>query len=374
MSVLLKKPQFEGISQKELVQQLESKKKAKTKLPTWFNSNGIYYPPRIHIEQTSSEITAAYKSNLVSGKSLVDLTGGFGVDSYFFSKKIASVFHCETNKELSAIASYNFNQLNTDNIECYSRDGFLFLEESSKTFDWIFVDPSRRNDSKGKVFLLKDCEPNIPNTLSELFKYSKNVLIKVSPLLDISQAIQELQYVKQVHVVAVESEVKEVLFILEFDFIGDIEFHAVNLISGRKDVFTFTHAEEKKLSPNLGLPSTYLYEPNPAVLKSGAFKSIGNHFGLKKLHTHSHLYTLDKLIEFPGRRFLIKTCLPYSKKTIKSFKGIKANVTTRNFPTTVAELRKKHQILDGGESYFFFTKLMDESKQVIVCEKVADGK
>ena len=274
---------------------------------------------------------------------------------------------------MSAIAAHNFNQLNTDNIECHLEDGFLFLENSSKTFDWIFVDPSRRNDSKGKVFLLSDCEPNIPNALPGLFQYSKNILVKVSPLLDISQAIQELQYVKAIHVVAVNNEVKELLFILELHFQGEIKFHAINLVSGRKDVFTCTRSEEKELSSNLGLPNTYLYEPDAAILKSGAFKSVGLRYGLKKLHAHSHLYTSDKLIEFPGRRFLIQSCLPYTKKTMKSFKATKANITTRNFPTAVAQLRKKHQILDGGNSYIFFTKIMDDSKQVLVCEKILDS-
>nr|WP_313819630.1 class I SAM-dependent methyltransferase [uncultured Allomuricauda sp.] len=372
MSVLLQKPVFEDISQKELAQQLESKKKAKQKLPTWFNSDEIYYPPKLHLEQTSSEVTAEYKSNLVSGKSLVDLTGGFGVDTYFFSKRITHVFHCETNQELSEIAAHNFNQFKIGNVTCIPEDSFHFLKKSSSTFDWIFVDPSRRDKTKAKVFFLKDCEPNLSDTLPELFRFSKKILIKVSPLLDISQAMQELKYVKEVHVVAVDNEVKEVLFALEAAFIGETVFHAVNLRSGRKDTFMFTQAEEKSIQPDLGLPARYLYEPNAAILKSGAFKTICKLFDLQKLHLHSHLYTSDKLIEFPGRRFLVKSCLPYSKTTLKSFRGTKANIATRNFPISVAELRKRHRILDGGEDYIFFTKFLDESKQVLVCEKIVE--
>lgn len=372
VSVLLQKPRFHGISQKELVQQLESKKKAKQKLPTWFNADGIYYPPKLHIEQTSSEVTAEYKSNLVNGKTLVDLTGGFGVDTYFFSKKMTRVFHCETNQELSAIAAHNFNQLKVENVTFIPEDGFQFLKSSSATFDWIFVDPSRRDKTKTKVFLLKDCEPNVPDTLPELFQFSKKILVKVSPLLDISQAIKDLQLVKEVHVVAVHNEVKELLFILDRDFDGETLFHAVNLSSGRKDSFVFKQTEEKSQPPNLGLPTKYLYEPNSAILKIGAFKSVGQQFGLRKLHEHSHLYTSDKLIEFPGRRFTIKSNLPYSKNTMKSFKRTKANITTRNFPTTVAQLRKKYEILDGGDDYVFFTKTLDDGKRVIICEKITE--
>ncbi|MEM8845981.1 MAG: class I SAM-dependent methyltransferase [Bacteroidota bacterium] len=374
MSVLLQKPLFEGISQKELAQQLESKKKTKEKLPTWFNSNGIYYPPKLHIEQTSSEVTAAYKSNLVSGNSLVDLTGGLGVDSYFFSKKVSSVFHCELNHELSAIAAHNFKQLEVDNVRCIPQDGFHFLQNSSSTFDWIFVDPSRRSDTKGKVFLLKDCEPNIPTVLPELFHYSKNVLIKVSPLLDITQAIQELNFIKEIHIVAWNNEVKELLFLLEENFNEETTFHAVNLNSEGKEVFSFTKAEEKSSTSTFGLPEMYLYEPNAAILKAGAFKSVGHQFEVKKLHSHSHMYTSQKLIEFPGRRFSIKSNLPYSKNTMKSFKGAKANITTRNFPITVDQLRKKHKILDGGNDYLFFTTTLDDSKRVILCEKIIETK
>ncbi len=370
MSVLLKERTFPGIEQQELVQQLECKKKAKDKLPSWFNSTGIYYPKKIHIEQTSSEVTAKYKSALVDGEELVDLTGGFGVDSFYFSNRVKLVSHCETNTELSAIAAYNFAQLQKKNIECHATNGFDFLKDSKKAVDWIFIDPSRRNESKGKVFLLKDCEPNVPENLPLLFSHSKNVLIKTSPLLDLKQAIKELVFVMEVHVVAVNNEVKEILFNLKDDHQGETMFTAVNIKNGKNDIFKFLMEEETSQKLDFDLPKTFLYEPNSAILKSGAFKTIGYRYGLKKLHQHSHLYTSNELKDFPGRRFRITSDIIYSRNALKDLKGKKANITTRNFPISVEELRKKHKIRDGGTDYLFFTKTMDGKKRVLFCERI----
>lgn len=372
MSVLLAKPIFEGITQKELAEQIEAKKKCKDKLPTWFNVPQIYYPNKRNIEQTSSEITATYKVEIVSGESLIDLTGGFGVDSYFFSKKINRVLHCEINPELSDIAHHNFKVLRQKNIECHAEDGLSFLKKSTTKFDWIYVDPSRRNDKKGKVFLLEDCLPNLPEHLPLLFDKTENILVKTSPLLDIKKGIEELDFMKEVHVVAVNNEVKELLFILEKGYGGSIKIKTADLYQKQTNTFDFELGKEQEVQTDFGAPSSYLYEPNAAILKSGGFKSVASTFGLKKLHPHSHLYTSDKLIEFPGRRFFIERSLPYSKKSFKSMGMSKANITTRNFPMSVAELRKKHKIKDGGNRYLFFTKITDDSLWVLDCKKVID--
>ncbi len=369
MSVLLKNQQFEGISQKELAEQLESRKKCQEKLPTWFQSKGIYYPNKLNIEQTSSEVTALYKSSLVYGKTLLDLTGGLGVDSYFFSKKIEQVTHCEINQDLSEIARHDFKILGQENIECVSEDGVTFLQKTGQHFDWIYVDPSRRNDKTGKVFLLKDCFPDLTLHLDIILQKTSNVLIKTSPLLDIKQGISELKFVKEVHVLATQNEVKELLFVIEKGYEGDIRIKTANILQGQKDEFHFNLLEEENAPLELGEPSTYLYEPNAAILKSGGFKIIGNVFQLQKLHPHSHLYTSAKLMDFPGRRFKINDTFPYSKKTLKSFNASKANITTRNFPIAVAELRKKHKISDGGNHYLFFTKNMEGDLMVLACEK-----
>ncbi|WP_421809226.1 THUMP-like domain-containing protein [Flagellimonas sp.] len=372
MSVLLQKPLFEGISQKELVGQLEAKKKCKDKLPTWFAAPRIYYPNKLNIEQTSSEQTARYKASLVVGKNLLDLTGGFGVDAYFFSKKMEAVFHCEINKELSEIASYNFGVLGQKNITCIPEDGIHYVQNHSQKYDWIFVDPSRRNERIGKVFLLKDCLPNIPEHLPLLFNHTKNILIKVSPILDLTQGLEELSYVKEIHVVAVNNEVKELLYLLEQNYTGDVMIKTINLTQDKEVVFDFILDEEKASSTKLGSPQKFLYEPNAAILKSGGFKIVGEKYGLSKLHQHSHLYTSETLVDFPGRKFSIIQILPYSKKTLRSFSQTKANITTRNFPLSVAELRKKHKIKDGGDRYLFFTKNHDDSLVVLDCSKELD--
>lgn len=370
VSVLLKKQLFEGVSQKELAEQLEAKKKCKDKLPSWFNTLNIYYPNKLNIEQTSSEQTARYKSKLINGKTILDVTGGFGVDSYFFSKQIDTVFHCEINSELSEIAKHNFEVFGQNNITCIPDDGIQFLKSTIQKFDWIYIDPSRRNNDKGKVFLLKDCLPNLPENLQALFEKTKNVLVKTSPLLDISQSIKELDFVKEIHVVAINNEVKELLYVLEHGFKKDITINAINLIQDQEVFFSFSLHEEPSVVVTYNNPEKYLYEPNSAILKSGGFKSVAKAYGIKKLHQHSHLYTSEVLIDFPGRRFEIRTVLPYSKNALKELKISKANITTRNFPASVAALRKKHKIKDGGDVYLFFTTNLDNKHIVIISNKV----
>ncbi len=369
MSALLKSQQFDGISQKELAEQLESKKKSRDKLPSWFQSANIYYPNKLNIEQTSSELTAAYKSQLVTGKTLMDLTGGLGVDSYYFSKNISAVLHCEIDSKLSAIAAHNFKVFGQTNIKCIPENGLDFLHAYTEKLDWIYIDPSRRSDIKGKVFLLQDCLPNLPEHLPSIFKKSKNILIKTSPLLDISQGIKELNFVKEIHVIGVQNEVKELLFVLEYGFKNAIEVKTVNLFQNNEVRFEFRLKDEQNSSVDFGKPQTYLYEPNATILKSGGFKSVGSTFGLKKLQQHSHLYTSEVLVNFPGRKFKILEVLPYSKSALKSFANTKANVSTRNFPLGVVELRKKHKIKDGGNEYLFFTKNLDDNLILIVTKK-----
>jgi hypothetical protein len=356
---------------KALISQIEAKKRCEKKLSTWFSTNNIYYPNKLNIEQTSSEITAAYKAVLVSGNTLIDVTGGFGVDCFYFSKQIREVYHCEINEKLSQIVEHNYRQLNIDNITCLSKSGITILEEEKMNYDWIYIDPSRRDDVKGKVFLLKDCLPNVPEHLSLLFKHSKNILIKTSPLLDISSGISELKHVKTIHSVAVNNEVKELLWVLEQDYIGETEIKTVNITKNNKQVFNFTLLEESVASALLSEPLSYLYEPNAAILKSGAFEVLAVKLKLKKLHKHSHLYTSKELIDFPGRCFKINNVVEYNKKKFKrEFKGDKANVTTRNFPESVQQIRKKLNLKDGGDDYLFFTTINENEKIVIICEKV----
>ena len=369
MSVLLAPPRFGGVAQREIAQQIEAKKKCREKLPTWFNTPKIYYPDKLNIQQCSSETTARYKAGLVQGKTLMDLSGGFGVDSYFFAGGFQRVTHCEIDPGLSQMARHNFRLLERDTIDCLPFDGIQVLEQGSQEYDWIYADPSRRSDKKGKVFQLRDSLPNIPEHLELLFERSRNILLKCSPMLDIRSGMEELKGVREVQVVAVQGEVKELLLILEKGYGGDVALKAVDLTRDGERAFSFGLEGEHSAIGLFGQPMAYLYEPNAAILKAGGFKSIGLAHGLKKLHPHSHLYTSGGPIEFPGRRFHIEARWPYSKKALADSGVTKANITTRNFPLSVAQLRKKHKISEGGGTYLFFTTDMGGELIVLQCSK-----
>ncbi len=369
VSVLLKNVLFDKISNKELVEQIEAKNKCKKKLPTWFNTPKIYFPNKLNIEQTSSEITAQYKSQIVSGKSLIDLTGGFGIDSYFFSKKIDDVIHNEIDHNLSEIATYNFKILGSKNISNTAFDAINFLKNSKKHFDWIYIDPSRRNDKKEKVFILENCLPDVTSNLDLFFDRAENILIKTAPLLDIKMGIRSLQFVKEVHIVAVNNEVKELLWVLKNGHVDDIEVKTINFTKSSNETFNFKLTDEKACFSTYQSAQNYLYEPNAAILKSGGFKIIGNNLSLNKIAEHTHLYTSEHLIDFPGRCFKIDKVVPYKKSSFKELQIKKANITTRNFPISVEAIRRKSKIKDGGNNYLFYIKNNDEMYQIIVCNK-----
>ncbi|AXG74800.1 class I SAM-dependent methyltransferase [Flavobacterium arcticum] len=365
---LMKNP-FPYIEWREVVNQVAAREKAKDKLPTWFNTNNIIYPEKISIEQTSSETAAQYKASLVSGESLIDLTGGFGIDDYYFAKNINKVSHCELNLELSAVAAHNFQLLGANGIECVPGDSTEALKLLERHWDWMYIDPSRRSNIKGKVFLLKDCLPNVPEQLDFYFKFSRNIMIKTAPLLDILAGLSELHSVKAIHIVALNNEVKELLWILEKDYTETpiIEAVAIN----KEETSSFVTQWGNNTEATYALPKKHLYEPNSAVMKSGAFDAVSTHFKIDKLHKHSQLYTSDNLVAFTGRRFIINNILPYQKNEMKQhIEGNKMNVTVRNFPQTVADIQKKWKIKDGGDTYAFFTTNLQNEKIVLLCAKI----
>lgn len=367
--IAFKKSPFEHIEMSDLLTQIESKKKSKDKLPTWFKTNNILFPKKLSIEQTSSEACAAYKASLISGDSLIDLTGGFGIDCYYFSKYIKQVLHCEMQQDLSEIVALNFTALGVSNIDCHTGDSLAYLAEHTQAWDYIYVDPHRRNDAKEKVFFLSDCAPNVPEHLDLLFSRSNNILIKTSPLLDIQAGLGELRNVKAIHIVALQNEVKELLWILEKGYTGSIDLVAVNITKEETQVFS-SPLEQEAVS-TFCEPLAYLYEPNAAILKTGKFDAVSQYFDLAKLHPHSHLYTSDNLVNFSGRRFKIEQVLPYNKQIGKEYlTNLKANVTTRNFPIKVEEIRKKWKMKDGGDIYLFFTTNIKNERIIIVCNKV----
>lgn len=358
---------FQNVSVQELMQQLEGKSKAEKKLPTWFKTSNILFPPKLNLEQTSSEKTAKYKAAIVEGKTIADITGGFGIDSFFFAEKFSTVHHFEINKALSEIAKHNFEVFEKKNIKCFSKDGLTAVLE--KKYDVIYADPSRRHESKGKVFFLKDCEPNIPDTISQILKKCETFLLKTSPMLDISIGLSELKCVAEIHIVAVDNEVKELLWVLKKDSGTNPEIKTINFTKTGSEIFNFYWEDTSEAV--YSLPQKYLFEPNTAILKSGAFSLVSEKLKFNKLHKNTHLYTSKTLIDFPGRSFLIENVIAYSKSEIKAaltFK--KANITTRNFPESAITLRKKWKIADGGNVYLFFVTDMEGKKQMIICSKV----
>lgn len=367
--LILKGSPFKGITIQELANQIIAKQKSEKKLPTWYSTENIYYPEKISIEQTSSEVAAVHKLALISGDSVIDITGGFGIDAHAFSKQFKKVVHCEINEQLSEIVAHNFKQLKIDNIEVFTGDGLKFLKENSQNFDCIFIDPSRRHDAKGKVFLLKDCLPYVPPKIDFLFTKTTQILIKTSPILDITNTIKELKNVKKVQILAINNEVKELLFLLEEKEVDHITIEALNYQKNTLQKIEFNYQSEAKsvYSP----PLNYIYEPNAAILKSGGFHEVSEQLKIFKLHQHSHLYTSNELVDFPGRQFIITQSMPYDKKKIKKLIGNEtANITIRNFPKSVAQIRKETKIKEGGNLFLFFTTNLDNKQIVLFCKKI----
>lgn len=365
----LKKNPFSEISYTEIIEQIAAKQKAKYKLPTWFATEKIIYPNKVSVEQTSSEKTAEYKASLVHGNTLIDLSGGFGIDDFYFAKSFNKVIHCEINEDLSQIVQHNYKQLNTLNIECLTGNSTDILKELNQKFDCIYVDPSRRNDEKGKVFMLKDCEPNVPKLLDFYFTFSNKIIIKTAPILDIQAGLSELKFVKNIHIVALENEVKELLWEIEFGFTGEISIITINIEKEniQKSKILINDDSYSKYS----LPQNYLYEPNASLLKSGKFESIGILFNVNKLHQHSHLFTSENLVDFQGRRFKIVNSFPFDKETGKNYLlKQKMNIATRNFPLKPEEIKKKFKIVDGGTVFAFFTTNIENQKIILFCEKI----
>ncbi len=357
---------FPDVPVAELIQQIEGFKKVQKKLPSWHHCDGIFYPKKLNLEQTSSEITAQYKSSLVKGNSLVDITGGFGVDAFHFASQFKTVYHIEQDVELSAIAKHNFEQLGATNIITESCNSLEFLED--KEFDIIYADPARRHASKGKVFFLSDCEPNMVSHLDFLLKRCRSLIVKTSPMLDITAAHNELRHVKEIHIIAIDNEVKELLWFIENGYEEGVKIVTQNFTKDTSQQFGFRLHEH--FSIEYGLPKKFLYEPNAALMKSGNFGALAHAYGLEKLHQHSHLFTSDEHKNFPGRVFEVLEVIPYQKKNMVIFKNTKANITTRNFPESVATIRKKWRVKDGGDRYLFFTTTKNDSLVMLHCKKV----
>lgn len=334
-----------------IADQIISRKKAKDKLSTWYNCGEAILPPPLSLEQSSSTLTAHYKSGLLSGDRLIDLTGGMGVDLLALSARFREVSYVEQSEWLCELFRHNSPLFTDSAIRIHHQSAEAFLEDfrGKATF---FMDPARRDDqSKKRVFLFDDCSPNVLSLLPLLRLKARQVLIKAAPMIDISLGIRQLENVTAVHVVSVRNECKEVLFKLDFEYrrAEPPEIVCINLTNQGEERLVFRLDMEKTIDPPVANPMQYLYDPNAAILKAGAFRTLTAHFPIQKLAPNTHLYTSDRFIEgFPGRIFEVMTTNA-GKADLNSLK--QANILTRNYPLRPEAIRKKYKLKDGGELF-----------------------
>jgi len=372
VDLMLKASRFPDVPMRKVAEQIQARKKARHKLPEWYQQKGVLFPPALSVEQASSESTARLKADLLSGQRLVDLTGGMGVDTFYLGKSFAQIDYVERQEKLLALAKHNFLQLGAAHIRLHQAEASAFLKALSGKVDCIYLDPARRDDQARKIFQLQDCSPNVLALKQLLLTKADQILIKTAPLLDIQLAIRELGQVSRVWVVSVKNECKEVLYLLEPGQQREPLISTVNLLDDGKQHFDFRLSEEAGATANYSAPQSYLYEANASLLKAGAFLKVAVSYGLAKLHPNSHLYTSDNLrSDFPGRIFKLITQSKYNRKSLKSaVPGGKANISVRNFPESVKQIRKKTGIRDGGELYIFATTVMPQQRIMLICKRV----
>ena len=419
---------FAGVSRQELMQQVAGYRKTCKKLPRWSETPGLLFPVKISLEQCSSQITAEYKAAIVArhfwsdlqpqestpaqinefinqepkqghNKLMADITGGFGVDTFYLAQSGARVHHFELDESLSNIVAHNMAQLKAKVI-CHPGDGLKGLQklkqeaqqdELTLSLDLIYLDPARRDTQKNKVFRLEDCTPDILTHLDHLLEYSPNILLKTSPMLDLQLGLRQLKYVREIHVVAVNNEVKEILWFINRSTENDEKnqgaqkvtnhknpnLYAVNLSpqpsiletnSAQKNdiiAFKWNNAESSQYSA----PLSFIYEPNGALRKIGQYAALTERLPVLRIGPNAHLFTAMQWMDFPGRIFKVIDKWAFAKHQMKRFQGHKYNITTRNFPLTVAKIRATWQIKDGGSQYLFFTTDAQGVKWIILCEK-----
>ena len=357
-----------------VVDQLKARRQIKDKLPLWYQNDALIFPSKVAAEQASSELTARYKQRLIKPTMrLCDLTGGLGIDSYYFSRRAKEVIYVERFPAYCEAAIHNFKVLGADNIHVIKGDAVTFAE-TAEGFDVFYMDPARRGACNKRIYALRDCEPDLTGLAPLLLRQAPLVIAKLSPMADLREIQASLPPITTFHVVSVSNECKEIIVELSRETVEETKIICVNLSpNGREESFTFTGQEERDASTCLAdQVKTYLYEPNASIMKAGAFKVLAQRFNLYKLHVSSHLYTSDILIkDFPGRIFEMEEVFPFNNKLCKNLaKSIpQANITTRNFPLSVADLRKRTKITDGGNTFLFATTLADGSKVLIQTHK-----
>lgn len=348
-SLLLKKSPFPEVSMQEIVQQIKGKQVAQKKFP-FLLKDGIVFPPQLNLEQSSSDKTALFKSQFLKGKKFIDLTSGFGIDAYYLSKNFEEITLVEQNTELLEIVKHNWEILDKK-AKFINQKLEDFLTGNTEKFDTVYLDPARRDEQKKKVFLLEDLSPNILEIQEQLLSFSDQVMIKLSPLIDLKYLVSVLKNLEKIQIIAVKNDVKEIVVYLSNEKKGEINCSCINLES-EEEVFNYNFKDEENAVAEYGEPEKYIYIPNNSVLKAGVFNLISEKFNVKKLHPNTHIYTSEhKINNFPGRILEMEVI---DSKYIKK-KG-QFNIISKNYPLKPEEIRKKYQLKDGGDSYLIFTQ------------------
>lgn len=359
-----------GVDKTLALCQIKARQHLSSKVPSWSDNPELLFPPHRSIEQCSSETTARYKADLLQGNTLVDLTGGLGIDSFFVSQNFQQAVYVEQSLELCQLARHNFEVLRRPITVCHATaEAYL---ESCPPVDAFFLDPSRRDQHGRKMVSISDCTPDVVALQDLLLQKASRVMVKLSPMLDISKALGELDHVKEVHVVAVANECKELLLVMEPAFKGQPSCTCVNLNSCQPAV-TFMMGGPRASKASVDGPMRYLYEPNAALMKAGCFGVLEDRFQVRSLHPNSHLFTSDLLLmDFPGRVFEVEDWMPYNKRIKQTLlQGVdNANIAVRNFPMSVDDLRKSLKINDGGDVYLFATTIVNKGKGMIRVRRI----
>lgn len=373
--LLLSASRHPGIDMKEAAAAIDARRRIKDKIPSWYAIPAIEYPGSLSLEQCSSEAAALYKQRFVNEGDLVaDITGGLGVDSWALSRRASRLLYFERQQPLSDAARSNFALLGADNIEVNCADSLDFLEKACKEggcqFNLIYADPARRGGADRRVYAIEDCEPDIISLKERLFSISDRLLVKISPMADISRTIGQIPEAEEIHIVAVGGEVKELLvYCSGAGRDGGCRIEARDL--KRKWTFGFNPQEESEAASLFtDQPLDYIYQPSKAILKSGAYKLCGSRYGLRKFAPSTHLYTSDALVsEFPGKIFRAVEVMEWGKPAIKHLRGNyrALEMTALNFPLDTAALRKRIGIADGGREHLFAFTCGDR-KMCVVAE------
>jgi len=363
------------------LQQIQGRQKARQKLPSWAACEGLLYPAHLSMEQCSSEQTARYKAAICGsvvgrGAFFVDLTGGFGVDFSFLAPLFTEAVYVERQEELCQIARHNFEALGLKNTTIVCGDGTDYLRLLDRKATLIFLDPARRDEHGGRTYGIADCTPDVLQLRDELLQKGDCVLLKLSPMLDWRKTVEDLgrDCVREVHIVSAGGECKELLLLLSRQTpASPLKVVCVN----DDEVFEFTPEQDNTnllpLPSHLIPQTTFLYEPNASIMKAGCFAELSVRFGVAPLAQNSHLFvSAERVGEFPGRAFRVEAVSTMNKRELKEkvLPLKQANITVRNFPLSVAELRKRLKLSEGGSAYLFATTLADGNHVLIVCQRL----